>query len=339
MNRAVPLAVVAILVGGACAKPVTGPQRYTVDVDATSTKGEKLQFSAYFPGEITVMAGDTVAFRNRSSEAPHTITFGVAGDRSNQPPLLIGEERKENPAAFAPCHLPAEATKTLVRCPYPKLRKYDGSGYWNSGALQPANAPKSAGKENVALELSKDIAPGGYTFVCVLHPFMSGKLTVTDEAADRLTRSEVRVEARAERADVREEARGFRAPRVRAKAEERTVVVGWGDRTTSVNRFAPSKLEVPAGTIIRFEAQNPYEPHTVTFDQAEKPDFIPLLAPFGTESDGYYYGGPASSGIFGAKGTRFSGSFSLGFQQSGSYEYVCLLHPGQRGTIEVTEEV
>jgi plastocyanin len=326
MNRAVPLVFATVLAAGACARPVTGPQRYVVDVDAQSPKGEKLQFSAYFPGELTVTPGDTVAFKNRSSEAPHTITFGIEADRASQPRLLLGEERKRNPAVFASCHLPEAATETLARCAYPKLRHYDGTGYWNSGALEPGKA--------VALTVSKDTKPGGYTFVCVLHRFMSGRLNVTSEEADRATSSDVRADARAERAAVRKDARALRTPRVADSAEERTVVVGWGNRTTSVNRFAPDQLKVVAGTMVRFETKSPYEPHTVTFEPDERPDYLPALAPFGTESEGYHYGGPASSGVLGPKA-----SFSLRFMQPGSYDYVCLLHPGQRGTVEVTEEV
>ncbi len=91
------LALVAGAGAGACsgdtesqtveAGPI-GRQTYTVAVDAPSPEGKNVQLSAYFPASVRARPGDTIVFENRSSQAPHTVTFGVKPDRSNSPPFL-----------------------------------------------------------------------------------------------------------------------------------------------------------------------------------------------------------------------------------------------------------
>jgi plastocyanin len=328
------LALIA-LVAPACNRTASGPQKFVIDVDGKSTPKEKFQFSAFFPAEIRAGAGDSIKFRNRATEAPHTITFGVKADRSNQPPIILPDG--ENPVVTGPCDIDDEPTTKLTKCEGDELTPYEGAGYWNSGFLQPKPAPKSAGPKQVTLKIADNIAAGEYTYVCILHPFMSGQLTVVEDEGDRSTVAEIREASKEQAAAAREDAEGFEEPKLDRDGDDVTLAAGWGDRLTSVNRFSPAQVEVDEGTTVHWEIQNPYEPHTVTFES----DFEGLppeaFAPGGVKSGEDYTGGFANSGLFGAEGTPFEGNFSLRFTKAGTYEYTCALHPGMDGVVEVTD--
>jgi plastocyanin len=333
MRKSAAFIVLALaLVSPACSKENNGPQRYIVDVDAKSTPAEKFQFSAFFPSDLKVNGGDTVRFRNRATEAPHTITFGVEADRSNQPTIVT--DTGENPVVLKPCDIDTAPTPKLLTCPDgEELSAFDGTGYWNSGFIQPATAPKSDGPKVVSLKLADDIPNGNYTYVCILHPFMSGTIEVVDEPGDRSLVSDVRDGATESAADAREEAEAFKEPTLERDGDDATVTAGWGNRVTSVNRFGPKEIDVDPGTTVKWKIDNPYEPHNVTFEPAK--DSSPF-APGGVKAGGDYAGGLANSGLFGAEGTPFAGEFSLRFTKSGTYDYTCLLHPGMDGTVKVS---
>lgn len=317
----------------ACNRTASGPLRYVVEVDAKSDQKDKFQFSAYFPAALSVRAGDTIKFRNRSTEAPHTITFGVKADRSNQPPILTDEG--ESPVVTEPCDIDDEPTAKLTKCKRKGLRPYDGTGYWNSGFLYPKPAPKQAGPKTVTMKLAADIQPGDYSYVCILHPLMTGKISVVEDEADRSVVADVRNEAKEGIAAAQADAEELAAPELDIDGDEATLAAGWGDKITSVNRFSPAEIEVDSGTTVNWDVQNPYEPHTVTFEPPFEGLAPEAFAPGGVESGGDYTGGFANSGMIGAEGTPFEGTFSLRFPESGTYEYTCVLHPGMDGTVKV----
>ena len=325
--------LVVVVVATGCSRTPSGPQKYSVDIDAKSTASEKFQFSAFFPGSFTVSPGDSIKFRNRSTEAPHTVTFGVTADRANQPPILTGTG--ENPVVFSKCSSDDLPTDKLVKCPSERLGAFDGQGYWNSGVLQPKPAPKSAGDKHVTLKLASDITPGEYTFVCILHPLMNGEIRVITDEADRSKPADVRSEGRDAAKAARESAEKITAPELVRDGDEVTVNAGFGDRVTSVNRYAPAKVEVGEGTTVKWMAGSPYEPHTVTFEPKYEIGDARGFGADGAPSGAEYDGGHANSGIFAAEGTPFEGEYSLTFTKAGTYEYVCMLHPGQKGAVVV----
>jgi plastocyanin len=332
MRKLVVALTSIVLLLPACNRTASGPQRYVIDVDAKSTPREKFQFSAYFPAEVRVSGGDTVRFRNRSTEAPHTITFGVLADRSNQPAIVTASG--ENPVVVQPCDIDDEPTAKLRKCGGKELKPYDGSGYWNSGYLNPSTAPKSAGAKNVAVKLADDIPAGNYTYLCILHPLMSGAITVVEDESDRSEISDVRTAMKEDAAAEREKAEGFEEPEIDIDGDEATVTAGWGDEVTSVNRFGPAETEFDAGTTVHWEVDSPYEPHTVTFEPSFEGLPPEAFAPGGVKSGDDYTGGFTNSGLI-ASGGPFEGDFSLRFPQAGTYEYSCVLHPGMDGTIKV----
>jgi plastocyanin len=330
------VAMLALLAAG-CTRGGGGDgdaQTYVIDVDARSTPEDKFQFSAYFPGDVRAAAGDTIRFRNRSTEAPHTITFGVLDDRSNQPNIIIPSG--ENPVVTAPCDIEDDPTNQLVKCDTTELGPYDGEGYWNSGYIQPASAPRGAGRKAIPVQLDEEIPPGNYRYVCILHPLMAGNVQVVEDTADRSTQTDVREGATEAAADAQEKADGLEEPELERDGDEVTVAAGWGDKVTAVNRFGPDEIEIEEGTTVKWKTMSPYEPHTVSFDAPfDSPEDADALAPGGVASGEEYTGGFSSSGIIGPSPFPFD-EFELTFTEAGEYEYICVLHPGQRGVVNVT---
>ena len=326
--------VAVLLVATGCSRTPSGPQKYAVDVDAKSTAADKFQFSAYFPGSLAVSPGDSVKFRNRSTEAPHTVSFGIKADRSNQPPILT--DAGENVAVFGPC-VADESTAKLTTCDGERLPAFDGDGFWNSGVLQPKPAPKRAGDKSVTLKIAKHIDPGEYGFVCILHPLMNGTLRVVADEADRTKPADARKSGREAIDAAAASAKKLETPTVQHLEPNISVVAaGWGDRVTAVNRYAPPRIEVEAGSRVRWEIGSPYEPHTITFDSPFDVGDPRGFEPGGVASGEDYDGGFANSGIIGPTGSPFEGNFELTFTEPGTYEYICLLHEGQKGAVTVT---
>jgi plastocyanin len=326
-----PSLVLVLLIGSACGQGVSGTQSYTVGVDAASPEGENLQYSTFFPSTVKASPGDSVVFRNRSTQAPHTITFGVNADRSNQPPVVL-PDGTESAVVTEPCFTPGAPTNKLTKCPDKELPAYAGTGYWNSGFLVPAPAPE--GPKEVTVELADTIEPGQYRYLCVLHGPMAGVIEVVDEGDREPTDAVVEL-GDEELDEVRSEAEGIDEPQVGANV----VAAGWSGGVTAVNRFLPETIEVKSGTKVTWEAFSDYEPHTVSFGPKYKSG-VPgpgQTAPSGVKSGGQYSSGDANSGIFGKAGGPFPpGPYSLTFTRPGTYTYACVLHPGMQGTVRVT---
>lgn len=337
MRRMFGLCVLGlVLVASGCSSGPKGAQTYSVDIDAASPEGKKLQVSAFFPGKIRVNSGDTVKFTNRSTEAPHTITFGVLADRSNQPALLTAAG--ENPVAFGKCYSEDNPTPQLAQCPHEDLPAFNGTGYWNSGVLSPAPAPAAAGAKAISVKLTDDIPEGEYVFVCVLHPFMNGSIAVNEEESDREEPADVTKEGREASAAALDDAGELETPELETEGDTVTASAGWGDKVTAVNLFAPASIDVDAGTTVRWISRSPYEPHTITFESPYKEPADPAsFQPGGVKSGADYSGGFANSGLVGPEGGPFSSDpFTLKFTEAGQYSYLCTLHPGMTGVVRVS---
>jgi len=321
----------AVLVAASCAQGVEGAQTYTVGVDAASPEGENLQYSTYFPSTVKASPGDSIVFENNSTQAPHTITFGVKADRSNQPTVVL-PDGSESPVVQEPCYSEDDPTPQLTTCPNKELPAYDGGGYWNSGFLNPAPAPAQAGPKEVTVELADSIEPGQYRYLCILHGPMAGVIEVVEEG-ERESAEGIAQQGREDIDKVKSDADAIRAPEVDAGV----VAAGWSGGVTAVNRFAPETIEVKAGEGVSWEAFSDFEPHTVSFGTKFKSG-VPVegFTPTGARS-GADYAADTSSGIFGKAGGPFPpGPFTLTFPTAGEYGYVCVLHPGMEGVVKVS---
>jgi len=311
-----------------------GAQTYTVDVDVPSPEGQKLQASVFLPVSLSVMPGDTVVFENRSTEAPHTVTFLPKDAPPPEPYPLVTKTGTANPLLFAPCYTataPAAGAEACPEAPAAVPPVYAGTGFWSSGALAPTTA--AGAPHSVSLTVAPNIEPGSYNYTCALHPKMSGVLDVVASADLRRSTAATAKKAQRQRRAVLAGAAQLAEPAVNGAV----VNAGWGDATFAVNKFSPAEVRAKAGQTVTWKATS-FEPHTVTFESPFlTPDDPGVLTPGGTKAGARYSGGFAHSGLVGPQ-PRFAGAtFSLLFAKPGTYSYVCVLHPGMAGQVVVTD--
>jgi plastocyanin len=321
-------------------------------MDHPSPAGKQRQFSAFYPKSLRVRPGDTVVFDNQSTISIHTVSFGVKADRSNQPvPVTKGQV---NQAVFAPCYQSSDPTQSMMACessgstaPAPGIDSvpppppaYAGQGYWSSGALVFAipgmPSPPPADARRSTMKLADTVAPGSYHYVCLLHPFMEGTLEVVGDEADRASPDAVAKAGTAEYAIDAAAADKLPEPKGQTGPGRTVVVAGSSDKVTTVNAFFPSSVTVEEGDTVVWTDDGPYEPHTVTFNGTFKTPLDPgALVPGGVASGKDFPGGYAHSGLFGPPPEFPSTTFSLRFTKKGSYPYLCVLHPGMGGVVQV----
>jgi len=349
-----PRASTADTAATAKAAAVTGPQSYTVVVDGPSTLGaENLVYGAFFPKTLSARPGDTVVFDNRSSNDIHTVTLGVKSDRSDAPASVL-KNGQANRIVFGPCYnqslTPAPgvqgcgvpsggpaSTTTMTAGSAPPVTPFNGHGYWNSGAILFANAPPEAGPKTATLKLADTILPGPYTVTCLLHPFMEATIQVVAADADRVSPAQVASAADKELGDAKAEATGIAVPTQAPLSTGATVSAGWGDKLVAVNRYSPETVSIKVGQTVTWRTASPYMPHTVSFQPPyHSPDEPNALLPIGAKSGSRFAGGVSHSGIFGPPPEFPADAFSLRFTKAGTYPYLCVLHPGMAGTVQVT---
>jgi plastocyanin len=125
----------------------------------------------FFPQNLNVKAGTTVEFKLSSKREVHTITFGPAAytteientftsplPSAGGPPTLV-----VNPLAAYPSDVPTLPAYTGAN---------HGNGFEGAGILAAGPPLPSA----VKITFTK---PGVYSYECVIHPNMDGKITVT----------------------------------------------------------------------------------------------------------------------------------------------------------------
>jgi plastocyanin len=320
------------------AAAATGPQKYTVVVDGPSTLGtENYVFGTYFPDNIKVRPGDTITYDNRSSNDIHTVTFGVKEDRSDQPPTIL-KSRQINPVVFGPCYT-TEPARPNVTCPPPTAGapEYTGKGFWNSGVILPTALPPEAGPKTTTVKLAADIAPGQYIVTCLLHPNMKASLSVVGSDTERQSPAEVAATADRELGAVKAQGTSIAIPTAGTMATGATVASGWSNKIVAVNRFYPETVTVKAGQTVTWRVHSDWMPHTVSFQPPFKtPEEPNAMLPTGVKSGGKFAGGVSHSGIFGPPPDGLTDTFALTFTKTGKYAYLCLLHPGMAGTVEVS---
>ncbi|HVW32604.1 MAG TPA: plastocyanin/azurin family copper-binding protein, partial [Acidimicrobiia bacterium] len=232
----------------------------------------------------------------------------------------------------------APATPTLTCKPgVTQAPEFTGQGFWNSGQLLFASAPPEAGSKTATVKIGAGVAPGPYTVTCLLHPFMESTLTVVASDAERQTPDQVAAAADREIGADKTQAAGLAVPAPPASATGANVEVSWGDKLIAVNRFSPETVSVKVGQTVTWKIGSPYMPHTVSFNPPFKsPDEPNAFLPAGARSGSAFAGGVAHSGVFGPAPFFPGDTFSLKFTKAGTYPYLCLLHPGMAGTVEVS---
>jgi plastocyanin len=113
-----------------------------------------------------------------------------------------------------------------------------------------------------------------------------------------------------------------------------TVQAGAEQGKAVVTRFFPARIAVPAGTTVTW-VNDGADPHVVAFGDPIGPHAPENFAPPTIPPGGDYGGGSAVSGVFGSPPFPTT-TYALRFPSAGEYSYVCPIHPGMAGVVEVT---
>jgi plastocyanin len=305
------------------------------------------QLNQYFPGRLTVNAGDKVTF---SSVGFHTVTHlggkpfppfllpakgqvyeGIA-DADGQPFYFDGEAKlANNMAIFGPA-----GPKAISR-----------GKYATSGVL-PAENPK---KPVTAAYTFPQV--GNFKLLCLIHPTMEMNVVVKPKgAALPATPEDVTAQANEDIDVAWAKAKAL----VAQKPPKNTIYMGVdsalvaGGRTDVLD-FVPNLTTVKVGTRVNFIVKAPSEAHNAAFGPIkyieklikqtdlfpEKPGDPNQATPFflfGSDSPGTPYDGSTMHGngfyatplADGIKGAPPPASFSLRFTKPGKFHFICMLH-------------
>ncbi len=303
--------------------------------------------------ELRILPGDTVNWTNRAVGAPHTISFLAGG---TPPPLLApgpGGLVIANPDAV----FPTRAGSTWA-----------GGTFANSGMLEPGQSWALTFTAPGTYEYLCLFHPSMTSRVIVEQPGTALSVTQADLDADFEPHSALH-----QRQAV-EAARGLLTPDAASGSGGTAtwhVAAGKTTPQASLEAFLPSTLQIREGDTVTWQWDGwGREPHTVTFlggephpgeifepvFQRQGPPLIvanerfaaPSRIPAGILSTSYDGVGFLNSGLAGAGASLFSTDlppglaaagtrqwWSVNFTKAGTYPYVCLLHPGMQGLIDV----
>lgn len=156
---------IAGLVGGAtgggpppeATPPTVLPNGTTLQwVEEGAEVGTGLTALGFLPGNLTVSRGDTVIFLNSDPQEIHTLTFLSGGE---PPPFIDPRPQPSGATLFV---FPANVASPVGG------NVYTGSGYLNSGLIFPPEG----------FAVTFDAPPGTYPYLCLIHPGMTGSITV-----------------------------------------------------------------------------------------------------------------------------------------------------------------
>jgi plastocyanin len=295
------------------------PTTLTVLAGASDPNGPTREYPAFFPSVVKVHAGDTVAFYNPTADVPHTVTFGVAADRSDQP-VFAGAPL---PVVVGPCASHAVLTTASRTCSGPSvssLPSFDGQAFYSSGIVAP--------HQQFLLRTAASLPPGTYHYYCLIHSFQVGTIIV--EPPGTATQLQASLDHAARRQQQHDTATldDLRVP----SPSPGVVQTGVTGTEASLNQFFPSTIHIKVGQRVTW-TNTGGTPHVVVFAEYVDPNtagFSSPTAPSGSD----YAGGPFISGPIGAPAYPTT-SFTLRFTKPGTYTYICSFHPGMAGTVVV----
>ena len=329
-----------------------GAGNFTVGVGNPihTEEGEKPSWQGqnFYPGKLTINAGDTVTWKFDAGNEPHTVTF--MGPVTGPVEAFLPDPESGPPAPGAPPKLVINPQLQLPQ----GTDSYDGSAFTSSG-LVAADIPSP--KE---YKLSFPSA-GTYQYVCLLHAIpgpdgklagMVGTITVQDAGSPYpLTSEQVLAAGQKQRDDEAARARSLEAE-MSAHVKPPTampdgstkyqVEVGGMDMQANLeyHRFTAETLTIKAGDTVEWSMSMPGF-HTVTFgdepemftieaQQQGPPKLVinPQVFPAGGSEHtgtGYYNSGPIASADQPDDPMSVK-VYSLKFTQPGRYEYICIPH-------------
>ena len=332
-SRVVTVMVCALLTLGACgqsedpdepAEEAEAPSSVTLRTGPNDPEDPNIAVTEFLPEKVVVKTGTEVTWEYAGPE-PHSVTFFPEGQ--TPPPPGADPSLSEGNEATGPV---------------------DGATFINSG-LRPAgpDAPEP-------FKLTFDKA-GTFNYVCVIHPLMTGQVTVTDDEAEADSQAEITRRGDDELEQWLEEGRAAKQKLVSAPARSATegnatvwsVEMGATTEHTDVLAFHPVSAAIKPGDRVVF-VNNSGAPHTATFaggaelpqnpesDEAKaaapgpSPQTLSMTRLFNT-------GWLPPNAPPGAAPPEAARSYTYVVPESGDYSYVCILHApsGMVGTIKV----
>ncbi|MGH2534534.1 MAG: plastocyanin/azurin family copper-binding protein [Thermomicrobiales bacterium] len=310
----------------------------------------KLDFQGFFPGEITINAGDSIWF-DYGMGGFHTVTF-LGG--AEPIPLILPDPEATPAAGPPPVIINGQALVpsggTMV----------DGMQIVNSGA-------------DVFLEGAPIVfdfpTAGTFEYLCLPHGAVMKGTVIVQEAGAELPHDQAGYDALAtEQVEaLREEGLAEREKYAEAVSTARDdgttlweVAAGSGPNQVRVMAFLPEAIEVSVGDTIKFINQSPGEPHTVSFigeGEAPPEDLLPgqfadgspkfAINPltFLPQGGNVWSGtGWVNSGYMGIPEVGLPMEWEVTFDTEGEFIYYCILHGDAEGnrmaaTVKVNPKV
>jgi plastocyanin len=302
---------------------------------------ELIELHAFFPGEITINAGDAIWF-DFGMGGFHTVSFLSGGDL---PPIFIPDPEAGTPTAGGP---PKLILNPAILFPTPG-DSYDGTGYANSGidVFRDPSQPY----------VLKFTAPGTYDYLCIVHSAVMKARVVVQEAGTAAPKTQADYDQAAadEIAKLYEQAATEKAKYTQATSTqnadgttswEATVGAG-GETQVRIQSFLPIELEIKAGDKVKWVNRSPGEPHTVSFIGAGEvppedntveqfadgtPKFVQSMETFLPQGGNVWHGtGWMNSGFTGIPQLGLPMEFEATFDTPGDYVYYCALHGDSQG--------
>jgi plastocyanin len=348
-----------------------GPQTFSVSVDATSSS-IPLVADQYFPNELQVHPGDSIKFNEVWSGEPHTVSFGSLVDQAATSTALAGPSASPSPvpglpaffprpgrgsdpipAASQPCFLDTGVPPATAACPrvdQPALS--GGQAFYSSGWLPPTST--------FTVALSPTINPGTYTFRCLVHPNMTGKIHVVPPAQTIPGPAQVTAAGTAQVAAVVTAL----TPAVQDAALVTTtnvagITTGDGVTATLAATFGPPEVDTGVSQTVAFSV---YGTHAIAVNPPDSAIGLLTKGPDGVvhaNSAAVRSAGGESpplgvqtrprtvfGGSYGGSGFHNSGlltslppgllTYTLQFTSPGTYSLRCLVHPAMTATVRVS---
>ncbi len=309
----------------AAAQASAGP---TVQVGLNDPKDPTIAILEFMPEDITVPVDTPVTWSWDGTIEPHSVTFVPDGVEP-----------------------PNELSLTEYLAPQPAAGPYDGATTVNSG-LQPLGPTPAAPFELSFAE------PGDFTYYCVIHPRMTGTVTVVDDASDAETPAQVARRAKAKQKAYLAEGRAAKAKLDDAKPKRVvdddgtttwTVEMGITTEHTDILAFAPTPAKIAAGDSVEFVNRS-RAPHTATFPGEQEPITNPLAPETATPIPGpspltlnavdLFNTGTLPQAAPVAPGMPIAPlsarRFTFVVPEAGKYEYYCIFHvaSGMGGVVD-----
>jgi plastocyanin len=303
-----------------------------------------IEYHAFFPGEITINAGDSIWF---AEEMPmfHTVTFPGAEEF---PGIIVPD-----PEAAA-SGTPAAGPPQLIINPVAIM----GAGDTTVDGSQLDSTTVDAFAPPGTQWIFTFPTAGEYEYGCIPHgSVMRGKVTV-QEAGSALPKDQAAYDAEAADALAALQEQGLAEIEKYSAATPvagsgggtvHEVAVGAGGTTQArVQRFLPDEITVKAGDTIKYVHKAEGEPHTATFVGAGEtppedtlvesfadgsPKFVINTQTFLPQGGNTFSGtGYVNSGYMGIPQIGLPMEWEVTLDTPGEYVVYCILHGGADGT-------